>query len=221
VIMPRSRKALGIVLAKKNWREDDRLFSIFTNEFGKIEAVAVGAKKIKSKLAGHLASCGIVELEFVRGKSINKITHAYLIKNYALKSGADFLGVSCLLETMDKALPLGEINIEIWNLLRSAIERVLHYRKVEEKKLVVSLFVIKILPILGYRISFEQKWLYAHRFSVSDELKGLVERLQSKSFVAQIKLSRDDNKKLFSFLAKYLNYYFEKQFFCYDLLINY
>lgn len=206
-------------MAKRNWREDDRLFSIFTSEFGKIEAAAVGSRKIMSKLAGHLVGGGIIELDFVRGRSVNKIIHAYLIKNFALKNEADFLCLQCLWEIMDKTLPVGEVNKEIWKTLNWAMEKILAYPQLEEKRLVINLFILKILPILGYRISWEQKWLYAHRFSFSDEMKELIHRLQVKGDFSDVKLSKNDNKKLFNFLAKYLNYYFEKNFNSFSFLM--
>lgn len=44
----------GIVLAKKDFGEAERLFFIFTKEFGMIKAVARGVRYIKSKLRPNL-----------------------------------------------------------------------------------------------------------------------------------------------------------------------
>lgn len=46
--------AQGIVLRRRDYREYDRLVSIYTDHYGKIEAVARGVRKPASKLAGHL-----------------------------------------------------------------------------------------------------------------------------------------------------------------------
>jgi len=44
----------GIVLAKKDFGEAERLFYIFTKEFGMIKAIARGVRYIKSKLRSNL-----------------------------------------------------------------------------------------------------------------------------------------------------------------------
>ena len=50
----------GIILAKKDFGEADRMYSIFTEKFGMINAVAQGVRYLKSKLRYNLGlfSCG-------------------------------------------------------------------------------------------------------------------------------------------------------------------
>ena len=64
--MEKLQKTKAIVLSTKEWREDDLLFSFLTEDFGRIQAIATGSKKITSKLVGHLSTPGIVELIFVK-----------------------------------------------------------------------------------------------------------------------------------------------------------
>mgnify|MGYP003994390945 CR=1 FL=1 len=71
--MEKTFKTKAIVLQKKNWRENDLLFSLYTKDFGRVEAVAVGARRVKSKLVGHLSGLGQVEVMFARGKRFNKV----------------------------------------------------------------------------------------------------------------------------------------------------
>ncbi len=44
----------GIILKKEDRGEADRLFTIYTKDFGKLELLAKGERKIKSKLRGGL-----------------------------------------------------------------------------------------------------------------------------------------------------------------------
>ncbi len=44
----------GFILKKKNIREADQIFTIYTKEFGKLKFLAKGSRKIKSKLRGGL-----------------------------------------------------------------------------------------------------------------------------------------------------------------------
>ena len=59
--------ATGIVLSSHGHREADRWFSVFTREFGKIEAVGRGAFKPLAKLSPHLEMPAVLELMIVRG----------------------------------------------------------------------------------------------------------------------------------------------------------
>ena len=83
-------KTKGIILRKQDFREADCLYVFYTKDFGKITLVARGAKKISSKLAGHLDYFGEVNLSFATGKAFDQISGAVLINNYSLiKSDLD------------------------------------------------------------------------------------------------------------------------------------
>jgi len=71
-----TRLVKGIILRKQDYRESDRLFVIYTDELGKIEAVAKGVRKIKSKMAGHLELFSIVNLMVAPGKNYYQIAGA-------------------------------------------------------------------------------------------------------------------------------------------------
>ncbi len=68
-----TRLVKGIILRKQDYRESDRLFVIYTDELGKISAVAKGARKIKSKMAGHLELFHVINLMVAPVKTNYKI----------------------------------------------------------------------------------------------------------------------------------------------------
>lgn len=72
----------AIVLARTPWREADKRVILYTREHGKIEAVAIGARKIKSKLAGHLEPLRIVDVMIARGAITNKLAQAQTRQNF-------------------------------------------------------------------------------------------------------------------------------------------
>ena len=73
--MSRTQHLLGIVLAKENWRENDRIISFYSQESGKLEIFVRGACKINSKLAPLISEpFALLDLVVAPGKS-----HTHLI----------------------------------------------------------------------------------------------------------------------------------------------
>lgn len=74
----------GIVLARTDFGEADRILTILTNDQGKIRAIAKGVRKIKSKLAGGIELFSISQISYIRGKSdIYTLTSTRLEKHYS------------------------------------------------------------------------------------------------------------------------------------------
>jgi DNA repair protein RecO len=73
----------GIVLARTNYGEADRILTFLTPDHGKVKGFAKGVRKSKSKLAGGIELFSISELSFIIGKSeINTIISTRLLKHY-------------------------------------------------------------------------------------------------------------------------------------------
>lgn len=72
----RSYKATGINLKAMPMGESDRLVTVLTKENGLIRAIAPGARKHKSKLAGRSGLFVVNDLLFIKGKSIDKLVQA-------------------------------------------------------------------------------------------------------------------------------------------------
>ncbi len=69
-------KAIGFVFKKEDRLEADRVFSVFTKEFGRLEIFGKGIRKIASKLKGSMELFRLAELEFVQGKHKKTLTDA-------------------------------------------------------------------------------------------------------------------------------------------------
>lgn len=80
--MSQKYKARGIILKGSSIKENDRLVTVLTPEYGLIRAVAPGAKKHKSSLRGRTQLFVINDLLIIRGKSLDKIIQADTIYTY-------------------------------------------------------------------------------------------------------------------------------------------
>jgi DNA repair protein RecO (recombination protein O) len=80
--MSRTYKATGINLKSMPMGETDRLLTVLTREFGLVRAVAPGARKHKSALAGRSNLFVVNDLSIARGKNLDRISQAETIASY-------------------------------------------------------------------------------------------------------------------------------------------
>lgn len=59
----------GIVLARLNFGEADRIITLLTPDNGKVRVIAKGVRKIKSKLAGGIELFSVSQITYLPGKS--------------------------------------------------------------------------------------------------------------------------------------------------------
>ncbi len=64
----------GVVLNRRDVREDSRLYTIFTHERGKLEVFGRGIRKGQAKLGGHLEPGATVRVTLAQGKTGETIT---------------------------------------------------------------------------------------------------------------------------------------------------
>ncbi len=232
--MEKSFKALGIVLRKREWRGADLLFSIYTREFGLVEVVATGVKKIISKLHGHMSVPGIVELVFVQGKNFNKLTHAFLAQKFEFKTAQDLSYWSAITEIFLEGFRVEEKNILVWDMLIGVLPAILSAEKEEKKKFILNIFLLKILVSLGYElktdhcISCHEELSAPFRFnflergfvckncsggeaSLSEKNFNLLTRILVDDKTRGLEILKKDNDELFIFLRKYLYFCLDKK----------
>jgi DNA repair protein RecO len=74
----------GIVLARTNFAEADKIFTFITPGHGKVRGIAKGVRKPKSKLAGALELFSVSDLTMLVGRGeINTIMSTRLVKYYS------------------------------------------------------------------------------------------------------------------------------------------
>lgn len=146
-------KTEGFVLKKKALGEADRLYSIFTLDHGKIEAVADGSAKITSKLAGNLEPFNICQLMIANGKYFERIAGAKIINKF------DYLTADWSTLTLVWVLSEGLNNLtighlpepEIYNLLKKLLNYLNQELEREEKIFQIIQFFWLVFLIMGQR----------------------------------------------------------------------
>jgi DNA repair protein RecO (recombination protein O) len=77
------KHTLGVVLTRTNFAENDRIVTFITHDFGKIKAIARGARKERSKMAGGIELFSISHIGFIIGKGeLATLVSTRLVKHY-------------------------------------------------------------------------------------------------------------------------------------------
>lgn len=153
--MAERHKTRGIVLEKRDLREADQAFYIFSQDFGKIEVLGRAIRKIKSKLRAGIDIFYFSEIEFIEGKARKTLIDALAISKFKNIRGnlnklkvANQVGetVKIFLEGQEKDDKIWELLYEIFNILD---ERSL---SLEQYALLYYYFFWNFVSIVGYRI---------------------------------------------------------------------
>jgi DNA repair protein RecO len=140
----------AVVLGRTELREDDLLVTVYSEEKGKVILQARGAKKILSKLAGHLEPVSLSALNVTVGKHIDHLIGADIVKSYTkIKSNLEFTAyANYFIELTDKLTKENHRDTSVFNLL----ERSLDYLDQKADNLVIAriCFGYKLLHLLGY-----------------------------------------------------------------------
>lgn len=97
----------GVVLRTTKLGEADRIITIITSGHGKVRAVAKGARRTRSKLAGHVEPLRHVDLQLYRGRGeLDIVTGAVTLDRWpVLRSDLDRLGTAMTLaEAVDQSV---------------------------------------------------------------------------------------------------------------------
>lgn len=149
-------KTRAIILNKKPWRENDALYSLYSEDFGKIRAVARGAKKINSKLAPHLEPLMITDLMLAGSKGIDKIAGSNLARDFCLLKASfpKLVLASQAVELVDKMVEEEHGDKRIFNLLERFFIFLNDYNGSEESlfraRTGLKVFTLQLLDFLGY-----------------------------------------------------------------------
>ena len=116
---PRVHKTEAIVLKHLPLGEADYLVTLYTPNQGRLRAVARGARKIKSRLGGHLEPIMRSSLLVARGQSLDSVQQAEVLEGFrAVREDLDRLSQAIYMaELVDASTPEGQSNYPIYRLL--------------------------------------------------------------------------------------------------------
>ena len=153
--MDKTLKVEAVVLRHSDWGEADRLLGLFSREHGKLRAVAKGARKVRSRKAGHLEPFTRVALMLARGRDFWIVTQADTVDAY-LPLREDLVRTSYagyVLELVDRFTYEEGANRSLFNLLVDTLHRL----SVDAELFIpLRYFEIRLLDHLGFRPQLQE-----------------------------------------------------------------
>jgi DNA repair protein RecO (recombination protein O) len=146
----RSLKVEGIVLRHREWGESDRMLTLFTRELGKVQALAKGVRKLRSRKLGHVEPFSRSTLLLARGRSFYILTQAEAVNIHtALRENLILLGyASYVVELLDRFTHEEEQQNRFYRLLASTLTRL---NRGDDPNLVTRYYEIRTLDFVGFR----------------------------------------------------------------------
>ncbi|MFO7807314.1 MAG: DNA repair protein RecO [Candidatus Moraniibacteriota bacterium] len=207
----------SIVLRSYDCKEYDRLYEVFSNNFGKKVVVAKGVRKPKAKLAGGLEPITASEIFLAHGRGFDKVT-GVIIKDQFPGIKNDFTKINEAKKFFnnikkifaDKSLE-SEVNEKAYDLIYFYLQFLEKRSFVELDNLKIKLSVYwKIINWLGYQPGIFKCFncgkkieeLNFYSFFVPYGVScGACLNIEKKDFFQEIKIDKNSLKILRLFLA--------------------
>ncbi|NBS41090.1 DNA repair protein RecO [bacterium] len=147
--------ATGIVLSRKDHREADRWYSVFTREHGKVELLARGGHKILAKLTPHLEMPAIIDFHVVNGRQFDTIAGTDRLR--AFSNLYTDLTRLVLAQNAFHLVDIGtrpqEPDLALYELLEQWLETVDAAPAITSERagFLLGSFATKLLSLIGYR----------------------------------------------------------------------
>ena len=236
---PRAYQTEAIIIKKIKLGEADRILTLYSSDQGKIEAVAKGVRRPKSKMAGHLELLTYSQIRLARGRNLDTIIGSQTLDSFlSLKNDLWLTAMGLYAAelvnqfTVESAgsRPLFELLLKTLRFLSQA----------QNTGLVLRYFELHLLDLVGYRPMLQEcascrmelqpvdnffcsdaggilcpDCQNKHPFSIPISVDALkVLRLfQSSSFevVSRLKVGQELSNELKAVLATYIRYLLERE----------
>ncbi len=143
----------GFVFGRQDRREADRIFSLFTQDFGKIEVTARAIRKIASKLKGGIDLFSFSTIEFVQGQKRNTLIDAVAVRSLpSLQEVPEKLVIASDAALILQSLLIGqESDQKLWQFVVDFFEKLDGVLlSPTNQGLWYSYFFWNVISILGY-----------------------------------------------------------------------
>ena len=148
--MTTKHRTRGFVFKKTDVAEADRIFSVVTEDFGRLEIRGKAIRKINSKLRAGVDLFCFSEIEFIQGKNNKTLTDAIKIAKFG-NMGKDMekLKIVCLIsDILDNFIKGQEKDKKLFDLLSNVFKNLESSKK---QDLVYHYFIWNFLSLQGYR----------------------------------------------------------------------
>ncbi len=146
----RTFRSEAIVLRRFDFGEADRMLTLYSKEYGKIKALAKGARKPQTRKTGHVELFMRTNFLFAKGKNIDIVTQAELVEAYPSLREDLFRTTYAIysLELVDGLTAEADQDVRKYELLANTLR---WFEEAEEARLVARYFELHLLSLAGFQ----------------------------------------------------------------------
>lgn len=146
----RTYRSEAIVLRRQDFGEADRMLTLYSREFGKVRALAKGARKPQTRKTGHVELFMRTNFLFARGRNIDIITQAELVEAYpAIREDlVRTTYASYAVELLDGMTAEGDHDLGKYDLLSKALGWL---EKTNDVRLAARFYELRLLSLAGFQ----------------------------------------------------------------------
>ncbi|MDQ7092297.1 DNA repair protein RecO [Desulfosporosinus sp. PR] len=139
----------ALVIRSREYGESDRILTLFSRELGKLQAVAKGVRKPKSRQRAGAQMFTYGDFLLHRGKTLDTVSQCSPKESFSyLWSDLDrSLAATNMAELLDISTVLGQPNTELFTLTLTCLFLLEHY----DTTLLLCAFALRLMVLLGYR----------------------------------------------------------------------
>jgi DNA repair protein RecO (recombination protein O) len=147
---PRNYQTEAIIIKKTKLGEADRILTLYTPDLGKIQAVARGVRRPKSKMAGHLELLTHSKISLARGRNLDIVTGAQTIDSFLpLKTDLWLTSYGLyIIELVNQFTPDQSEDGALFHLM---LETLTNLCISDNQVLLLRYFELKMLEMTGFR----------------------------------------------------------------------
>lgn len=145
--------ANGLILMHQDFREADRLVTVYTKEYGKLKLLARGVRKVSSKLAGSLEPYSRSRLHIVRGRQYDTVAASDVERIYygIMEDLKRTYLAGYFASVIEFAIPNSVRDENIYSLIEQTFSTLEHkFTTPVQRMKLVWFFVWQLLGYLGY-----------------------------------------------------------------------
>ena len=236
---PRNYQTEAIIIKKTRLGEADSILTLYTPHLGKIQGVARGVRRPRSKLAGHLELITHSQVSLARGRNLDTITGSQTINSF-LPLKSDLQLASHALYAIELVDQFTAEHIENYPLFQLLMETMQQLCQAGDSELVLRYFEIHLLDEVGYRPQLQQcvscratlepvtnsfcpgvggmlcpdcRLSQPYTYPLSVNALKVLRLLQSSDYdtVSRLKMNRELSRELEGVMRTYLRYLLERE----------
>lgn len=228
-------KTQAIVFRKNDRNESDRVFSVFTDDFGRLDIFAKAIRKPASKLRSGIDFLSLSDVEFIQGKNRKTLTDAVAIEKFKnIANDPKKFSIACGIgEILDNLIRGEEKHKDIFDLISEVFRKLDNDLKSQKSAMAYYYFLWNVLSLLGHaphvhkcnscQLAINQRNIYFSNKSggvvcesclgredgaekINDDVVKILRLIFKKDWDTLFRLNiGDESKKLFAKTSK--NYY--------------